>query len=68
MMVNYYENWITTKNPSLGNKIPLQFAKTKKGKAIVKELLKVMENEFARNSANDLPHFPFEKVKEKSYL
>lgn len=67
-MVNYYENWITTKNPSLGNKIPLQFAKTKKGKAIVKELLKVMENEFARNSANDLPHFPFEKVKEKSYL
>lgn len=65
MLENYYENWIKTKIPSLGNKTPLQAAKTKKGKELVRELLKVMENDFARNSKSDLPPFPFEKVKER---
>ena len=65
MLENYYETWIIAKIPSLGNKTPLQYAKTKKGKEVVRELLKVMENDFARNSKSDLPPFPFEKVKEK---
>jgi len=65
MLENYYDNWIITKIPSLGNKTPLQYVKTKKGKEVIRELLKVMENDFARNSNNDLPPFPFEKVKER---
>ena len=65
MLENYYENWIITKIPSLGNKTPLQSAKTKKGKEVVRELLKVMENDFSRNGKTDLPPFPFEKVKER---
>jgi len=65
MIENHYENWITTKNPSLGNKTPLQFAKTKKGKEMIKELLREMENELARNNKSDLPPFPFERVKER---
>jgi hypothetical protein len=65
MLENYYANWIITKIPSLGNKTPLQYVKTKKGKEVVRELLKVMENDFARNSNSGLPPFPFEKVKER---
>ncbi len=65
MLENYYENWIITKIPSLGNKTPLQHVKTKKGKEVVRELLKVMETDFARNSNIGLPPFPFEKVKER---
>jgi len=65
MLENYYENWIITTIPSLGNKAPLQYVKTKKGKEVVRELLKVMENDFARNSNSDLPPFPFEKVKQR---
>ncbi len=65
MLENYYENWIITKIPSLGNKTPLQYIKTKKGKQVVRELLKVMENDFARNSNIGLPPFPFEKVKDR---
>lgn len=68
MIENHYENWIKMRNPSLGNKTPLQFAKTKKGKEIIKELLKVMENELARNNSSDLPPFPFEMVKERLRL
>ena len=65
MLENYYENWIITKIPSLGNKTPLQYVKTKKGKEVVRELLKVMENDFARKGNSNLPPFPFEKVKER---
>ena len=65
MLENYYANWIITRIPSLGNKTPLQYVKTKKGKEVVRELLKVMENDFARNSNSGLPPFPFEKVKER---
>ena len=68
MVQKQYKNWITTKNPILENKTPLQVAKTKEGIENLKELLKDMENEFYRDkstSVEDLPVFPFEEIKKK---
>ena len=65
MIQHQYDDWITTKNPKLEYKTPLQFARTKKGKESIKELLNEMENEFYRNKNNslgDLPPFPFERI------
>ena len=65
MIQHQYDDWITTKNPKLEYKTPLEFARTKKGKESIKELLNEMENEFYRNKNNslgDLPPFPFEKI------
>jgi hypothetical protein len=68
MIQKQYKNWITTKNPFLNNKTPLEVAKTNEGREKLKELLKDMENEFYRDkskSVEDLPVFPFEKIKKK---
>ncbi|CAN5646713.1 hypothetical protein BH23THE1_BH23THE1_25950 [soil metagenome] len=69
MLRQHYDNWITTKNPFLNNKTPLQAARTKEGKESLKELLEVMENDFYRRKnkyvIEDLPSLPFEKIKKK---
>jgi hypothetical protein len=69
MLREHYDNWITTKNPFLNNKTPLQAARTKEGKESLKELLEVMENDFYRrknkSAIEDLPSLPFEKIKKK---
>jgi hypothetical protein len=69
MLRQHYDNWITTKNPLLNNKTPLQAARTKEGKESLKELLEVMENNFYRRKdrgvMEDLPSLPFEKIKKK---
>ncbi|MDN5846403.1 MAG: SEC-C domain-containing protein [Candidatus Nitrosocosmicus sp.] len=69
MLRQHYDNWITTKNPYLNNKTPLQAARTKEGKESLKELLEVMENDFYRRKdrgvMEDLPFLPFEKIRKK---
>ena len=45
---------------------PVEAAKTEKGRNVLKELLKDIENTDARNSRNNLPPFPVAKMKKKA--
>lgn len=61
----YYENWLYLKIPALDNITPVEAAKTEKGRNVLKELLKDIENTDARNSRKNLPPFPVAKMKKK---
>ena len=61
----YYENWLYLKIPALDNMTPVEAAKTEKGRNVLKELLKDIENTDARNSRKNLPPFPVAKMKKK---
>jgi hypothetical protein len=45
---NFYKNWVTMKIPSLGNLTPLEASKTEKGRDMLKEALRQIENELLR--------------------
>ena len=61
----YYENWLYLKIPALDNMTPVEAAKTEKGRNVLKELLKDIENTDARNSRKNLPPFPVSNMKKK---
>jgi hypothetical protein len=61
----YYENWLYMKIPALDNITPVEAAKTDKGRSMLIELLKDIENTDARNSKQNLPPFPVAKMKKK---
>ena len=46
----YYEDWINMKIPSFDNMTPLQVLKTKEGKEKIENLLRDIENEYARSA------------------
>jgi hypothetical protein len=62
---NFYKNWVTMKIPSIGNLTPLEASKTEKGRDMLKELLRQIENELLRCNEKDVYPFPIEKVKKK---
>jgi hypothetical protein len=62
---NFYENWVTMKIPSLGNLTPVEASKTEKGRNMLKEVLRRIENELARCNEKDVYPFPIEKVKRR---
>jgi hypothetical protein len=62
---NFYENWVTMKMPSLGNLTPVEASKTEKGRNMLKEVLRQIENELARCNEKDVYPFPVEKVKRR---
>ncbi len=53
------------KIPALDNMTPVEAAKTEKGRNVLKELFKDIENTDARNSRKNLPPFPVAKMKKK---
>ena len=53
------------KIPALDNMTPVEAAKTDKGRSMLKELLKDIENTDARNSRKNLPRFHVAKMKKK---
>jgi hypothetical protein len=62
----YYENWLHMKIPALDNMSPVEAAKTDKGRSMLKELLKDIENtDAAKNPRKNLPRFPIAKMKKK---
>ncbi|HEX2408205.1 MAG TPA: SEC-C metal-binding domain-containing protein [Nitrososphaeraceae archaeon] len=61
----YYEDWINMKIPSFDNMTPLQVLKTKEGKEKIENLLRDIENEYARSAIGDLPFFPVEKIRKR---
>ena len=46
----YYENWLHMKIPALDNMTPVEGAKTDKGRNMLKELLKDIENTDAQKT------------------
>ena len=62
---NYYENWVTMKIPALGNLTPVEASKTEKGRDMLKEVLRQIENELARCNEKDIYPFPIEKTNRK---
>jgi hypothetical protein len=62
---NFYKNWLTMKIPSIGNLTPLEASKTEKGRDMLKELLRQIENELLRCNEKDVYPFPMEKVKKR---
>ncbi len=60
---NYYENWVTMKIPALGNLTPVEASRTEKGRDMLKEVLRQIENELARCNKKDIYPFPIEKIK-----
>jgi hypothetical protein len=62
---NFYENWVTMKIPSLGNLTLVEASKTEKGRDMLKEVLRQIENELARCNEKDVYPFPIEKVKRR---
>jgi SEC-C motif len=61
----YYENWINMKIPYLDNMTPLEIINTKEGKEKIENLLRDIENEYARSAIGDLPFFPVEKIRKR---
>lgn len=59
---NYYENWVAMKIPALGNLTPVEASKTEKGRDMLKEVLRQIENELARCNEKDIYPFPIEKI------
>jgi Protein of unknown function (DUF2384) len=59
---NYYENWVTMKIPALGNLTPVEASKTDKGREMLKEVLRQIENELTRRNEKDIYPFPIEKI------
>ncbi len=62
---NFYENWVTMKIPSLGNLTPVEASRTEKGRNMLKEVLRQIENELARCNEKDVYPFPVEKIKRR---
>jgi len=62
---NYYENWINMKIPYLDNKTPLEIIKTNQGKEKIENILRDIENEYARSTEQDLHFFPVEKIRKR---
>jgi len=62
---DYYEKWLNTNIPWLGNITPLQASKTPDGRARLDDLLKDMENMREHDDQNDLPAYPVEKLRKK---
>jgi len=56
------------KMPSLGNLTPLEASKTEKGRDMLKEVLRQIENELLRCNEKDVYPFPNEKVKKRLSL
>jgi hypothetical protein len=65
---SYYEDWINMNIPSLGNQTPVEVARTDTGKDLLRELLKEIENEVARDDKNGLPPFPVDEIKKQLCL
>lgn len=65
---SYYEDWINMKIPALGNQTPAEVARTDAGKDRLRELLKEIENEVARDDKNEPPPFPVDEIKKKLCL
>ena len=49
--------------PALGGKTPVEVARTNTGKDLLRELLKEIENEVARDDKNGPPPFPVDEIK-----
>jgi SEC-C motif len=62
---NFYENWVTMKIPSLGNLTPVEASQSEKGRDMLKEVLRQIENELARCNEKDVYPFPIEKIKRR---
>ena len=62
---NFYEDWVTMKIPSLGNLTPVEASKTEKGRDMLREVLRQIENELARHNEKDVYPFPIEKIKRR---
>jgi hypothetical protein len=62
---NYYENWVTMKIPALGNLTPIEASKTAKGRAMLQEVLRQIENELARCNEKDIYPFPIQKINKR---
>ncbi len=60
---SYYEDWINMNIPALGGKTPVEVARTDTGKDLLRELLKEIENEVARDDKNGPPPFPVDEIK-----
>ncbi len=59
------ENWVTMKIPALENLTPMDASKTEKGRAMLKEVLRQIENELARCNDKDVYPFPIEKISKR---
>jgi hypothetical protein len=53
------------KIPSLGNLTPVEASRTEKGREMLKEVLRQIENKLARCNENDVYPFPIEKIKRR---
>ena len=62
----YYENWLYMKIPALDNMTPVERYKTDKGRSMLIELLKDIENTDARNSKQGSALLPCRKDEEKT--
>jgi hypothetical protein len=65
---SYYEDWINMSIPALGGKTPVEVARTDSGKDLLRELLKKIENEVARDDKNGPPSFPVDNIRKKLCL
>ncbi len=65
---SYYEEWINMNIPALGGQTPVEAAKTDSGKNQLRELLKEIENEVARDDMNGPPSFPVDKIRKQLCL
>ena len=65
---SYYEDWINMNLPALGNQTPVEVARTDTGKDRLRELLKEIENEVARDDKNGPPPFPVDEIKKQLCL
>ena len=65
---SYYEDWINMNIPALGGQTPVQVARTDTGKDLLRELLKEIENEVARDDKNGPPPFPVDEIKKQLCL
>jgi hypothetical protein len=65
---SYYEEWINMNIPALGGQTPVEAAKTDSGKNQLRELLKEIENDVARDDMNGPPSFPVDKIRKQLCL
>ncbi len=61
----YYNDWVSQPNPSLGGMTPLEAIKTDQGREMVIELLKNIENTEERKKKEGFPYFDVSILKKK---
>ena len=65
---SYYEDWINMSIPARGGQTPVEVARTDTGKNLLRELLKEIENEVARDDKNGPLSFPVDNIRKKLCL